>query len=135
MKAFVSLISKDVKEETRRPHEPLALASLAAAFALPISYLISGSGSTITTIVSAANLVVVGQISLSILITSLLGFLLIIRESERGTIYALKLAPLAPELMFIAKVIVLFIFMVPLSLVYTAVVSFLSSTNFITINF
>ncbi|UXD21964.1 hypothetical protein IPA_00270 [Ignicoccus pacificus DSM 13166] len=135
MRSFLSLVLKDVKEETRRPHEPLALASLAAAFALPISYLISGPGTTVNGIVEASNLVVIGQIALTILITSLLGFLLIIREAERGTIYALKLAPITPEVMFLSKVLVIFIFMVPLSLVYLFVTSFLGAMSFVTLNY
>ncbi len=132
MVSLIKLISKDVKEETRRPHEPLALISLSSAFALPIAYLISGPGSTILNVSSAANLVVIGQIALSILIASLLGFLLIIREAERGTIYALKLAPIPPEIMFISKAAVVFAFMVPLNLTYALVTSFLGAMNFLT---
>jgi len=135
LNALISLILKDIKEEVRRPYEPLALLSLSASFALPIAYLISGPGSSITNIVEASNLVVVGQITLSIMVTALLGFLLILRESERGTIYALKLAPLLPETMFIGKTITLFIFMVPLNLVYVAMVSFLGSMMFVTLGY
>ena len=135
LKTLISLTAKDVKEEVRRPYEPLALTSLSAAFALPVAYLISGPGSTVTNIVEASNLVVIGQIALSVMITALLGFLLIIREAERGTIYALKLAPILPESMFISKAISLFLFMVPLNLVYTLLSSFLGSMQFVTLSY
>ena len=130
-----TLVAKDVREEARRPHELLALFSLSAAFSLPLSYLISGPGTTVLNEVDAANLVVIGQIGLSILISTLLGFLMVIREAEKGTLYALRLAPIAPEVMFLSKTIVIFSFAFPLNLVYVLITSFLSSQSFLTFNY
>ncbi|ALU12229.1 hypothetical protein EYM_01645 [Ignicoccus islandicus DSM 13165] len=132
---LATLVSKDVKEEARRPHEILALFSLSAAFSLPLSYLISGPGTTVLTQVEAANLVVIGQIGLSILISTLLGFLMVIREAEKGTLYALRMAPIAPEVMFLAKTVVIFLFTISLNIAYASIASFLSSQLFITFDY
>ncbi len=135
MSQFLTLVAKDVKEEARRAHEILALFSLSAAFSLPISYLISGPGTTVLNEVGAANLVVIGQIGLSILVSTLLGFLMVIREAEKGTLYSLRVAPIPPEWMFLSKTVVIFAFAFSLNLLYTAVTSFLSSQLFLTANY
>ncbi len=128
---LTALIKKDLTEEARRKHEILALFSLVAALALPTAYLISGPGSVKPE--DAPYLVVLGQQAVSLLVTSLLGFLLIIREAERGTIYALKLAPLLPETTVLVKIVVLFVFLLPLNFAFDLLVSFFASQAFITI--
>jgi len=130
---LIALVEKDVKEELRRKHEIIALFSLVASLALPTSYLISGPGSVMPQ--DAPFLVVLGQQAVSLLVTALLGFVLILREAERGTIYALKLAPLAPETTVLSKIIVLFLFLVPLNFSYALLVSFFASQLFLTLGY
>jgi len=127
---MLALVQKDIKEEMRRKHEIIALFSLVASLALPTAYMISGPGSVLPQ--DAPYLVVLGQQAASLLVTTLLGFVLILREAERGTIYALKLAPVPPELTVLAKIIVLFIFLVPSNFAFNLLVAFFSSQLFLT---
>ena len=126
------LIRKDVLEEARRPHELIALIALVATLSIPTSYLISGPGSVQPQ--DAPALVVIAQQASAVLVASLLGFLVVIREAERGTINALKLAPIEPETLVTSKIIVIFIFLLVLNLVFIFLTSFFSSMNFTTIN-
>ena len=126
----MALVKKDVKEELRRKHEIIAIFSLVASLALPAAYLISGPGSVLPQ--DAPYLVVLGQQAVSLLVTALLGFVLILREAERGTIYALKLAPVLPEVTVLSKIIVLFLFLVPSNFAYALLVSFFASQAFLT---
>lgn len=127
------LIRKDVLEEARRPHELIALIALVATLSIPTSYLISGPGSVQPQ--DAPALVVIAQQASAVLVASLLGFLVVIREAERGTINALKLAPIEPETLVTSKIIVIFIFLLVLNLVFIFLTSFFSSMNFTTINY
>jgi len=114
----------------RKKHELVALLSLTAALALPTSYAISGPGSVRP--YDAPFLVVIAQQAVSLIITTVLGFVLVLREAERGTIYALKLAPVPPELTVASKITSLFLFLLPFNLVFTILTSFFSSEVFLT---
>ncbi len=127
------LIRKDVLEEARRPHELVALIALVATLSIPTSYLISGPGSVQPQ--DAPALVVIAQQASAVLVASLLGFLVVIREAERGTINALKLAPIEPETLITSKIVVIFVFLLILNLVFVLLTSFFSSMDFVTPNY
>jgi len=127
------LIRKDVLEEARRPHELIALIALVATLSIPTSYLISGPGSVQPQ--DAPALVVIAQQASAVLVASLLGFLVVIREAERGTINALKLAPIEPETLITSKIVVIFVFLLILNSVFVLLTSFFSSMNFVTPNY
>ncbi len=127
------LIRKDILEEARRVHELVALMALVATLSIPTSYLISGPGSVLPQ--DAPALVVIAQQASAILVASLLGFLVVIREAERGTINALKLAPVEPETLIVSKIVVIFMFLLSLNIAFVFLTSFFSSMNFITASY
>ncbi len=126
---LIELIRKDILEEARRPHELMALVALIATLSIPTSYLISGPGSVQPQ--DAPALVVIAQQATAVLVASLLGFLMVIREAERGTINALKLAPIEPETLITSKIVVMLAFLIVFNITFALLTSFFSSMNFV----
>ena len=121
---ILTLLIKDIRREVRRKAEMVALLSFILAFSIPTAYSLSGPNAVVERHAS----LMLASLSMTLLyafLAVITGFLSILREGD--ALLSLKLSPIDPMELFIAKVFYGLVTLYSLSIAYVLFLSFFSS--------
>ena len=127
LRALRLLVRKELVTLGRRVHETLSLLVVVAVVAVAVSYMVSGPAAPLRSPEDAGLTIAAGLLVTLFLTSYSAGFLLVIREAEKGTLDGLRAAPVAPEIVYAAKTLASYAVVLGLATVYTLLTAFLSS--------
>ena len=126
MEQLVALLRKDVLIISRRWHELASLIIISIVIGIGVAYMISGPLAPLAERLDASVVVATGQIIVYFIVSIATGFIAVLREAEKGTLDGLRASPLSPEILFVAKLIYIYIIIVILSFAYSLATIFFS---------
>ncbi len=122
LSAITTILIKDIRLEFRRKVEAGSILVFAVAAGALTAFILSAP-----ILASPANTVTVGILLTMIFLSSFASLSGFVREGEQGTLDGLRVAPLAAEALYLAKLLYSFIIILVESLVYLASTAFFSS--------
>ena len=117
LSSVAAMVAKDVRVDMRRRVEAGSVAVFAVAAGVLVAYVMGGvAGISPAAASVAASLVMV----FLAVFGSLSGF---VREADRGTLDGLRVAPVGPEALYLAKLVYSYVLISSATLIYLAVVA------------
>ncbi|BEP17200.1 hypothetical protein PYJP_05520 [Pyrofollis japonicus] len=127
----IALLRKDLLTTSRRWHELASLAIVSSLIGLVVAYIVSGPLALLASQLDAPLVIVAGEVATLFIVAIAAGFIAVVREAEKGTLDGLRASPVAPESLFLAKLVYIYIVVVVLLLFYIGAAVFFSSITII----
>lgn len=124
---LAALLRKDFLETSRRWHELAALLVVSVVIGVAVAYIVSGPSSPLASGLDAGIVVAAGHVVVFFIVALAAGFLAVLREAEKGTLDGIRASPVAPEAVFVSKLVYTYVLVALLSLSYAAAVAFFGS--------